>query len=391
MESGHNDDLGVQREYIVSALANDESLLNDFLQFCQQQQAQCRIQKTGHNVSPYYEKVSSNKPLIHKQLNQSKKMQSRLQVQQDASTPNKRRLNDSAESGGLPTPKQQQAGNEQFQENEIILDAPGAGQQVDTTLKCVKQHNIPFDQVKRAVSSNLPCFYMSFHPTNTDQKVPSAFKAADQVFEYLKQKNVQIDRFSFVGWAESKIKLGANDKEDYINLISTEEWPTSIMNIPITIEKPKFIPDCFALVIRYVPRGWGTRHLEVVDLVYKVDASISVLTEVGELWNKFSIPNFNTFHQLGTNRSGGVCVSVGKNLRATQVQTEIENTIIVDVFDLSDPIRIIGIYWPQGQERDLDDLNSYITQETIITGNFNASLEEWNSPASNKRGKILKE
>ncbi|CAF1528508.1 unnamed protein product, partial [Rotaria sp. Silwood1] len=62
MESGHNDGLGVQREYIVNALANDESLLNDFLQFRQQQQAQCRIQKPGHNVSPYYEKVSSNKP-----------------------------------------------------------------------------------------------------------------------------------------------------------------------------------------------------------------------------------------------------------------------------------------------------------------------------------------
>ncbi|CAF4787403.1 unnamed protein product, partial [Rotaria sp. Silwood1] len=132
-------------------------------------------------------------------------------------------------------------------------------------------------------------------------------------------------------------------------------------------------------------KSWGTRHLEVVDLVYKVDASISVLTEVGELWNKFSIPNSNTFHQQGTNRSGGVCVSVGKHLRATQVQLEIENTVIVDVFNLSDPIRIIGIYWPQGQERDLDDLNSYITQETIITGDFNASLEEWNSPASDKR------
>ncbi|CAF4634966.1 unnamed protein product, partial [Rotaria sp. Silwood2] len=110
----------------------------------------------------------------------------------------------------------------------------------------------------------------------------------------------------------------------------------------------------------------------------------NVLTEVGELWNKFSIPNFYTFHQQDTNRSGGVCVSVGKHLRATQVQIEIENTVIVDVFNLSDPIRIIGIYWPQGQERDLDDLNSYITQETIITGDFNASLEEWNSPASDK-------
>ncbi|CAF3042381.1 unnamed protein product [Rotaria sp. Silwood2] len=128
-------------------------------------------------------------------------------------------------------------------------------QQVDSTSKYIKQHNISFDQVKRAVSSNLPCFFISFHPTNEDQKVPSAFKAADHVFEYLKQQNVQINKFSFVGWAGAKLKLGVDGKEDYIKLVSTEKWPTSIMNIPITIEKPKFIPDCFALVIRYVPRG----------------------------------------------------------------------------------------------------------------------------------------
>ncbi|CAM4851532.1 unnamed protein product [Rotaria magnacalcarata] len=119
----------------------------------------------------------------------------------------------------------------------------------------MQQHKIPFDQVKRAVSGNLPCFYITFHPTNEDQKVPSAFNAADQMFEYLKQQNVQINRFSFVGWAGAKLKLGVNDKEDYINLVATEEWPTSIMNIPIAIEKPKYIPNFFALVIRYIPRG----------------------------------------------------------------------------------------------------------------------------------------
>ena len=73
------------------------------------------------------------------------------------------------------------------------------------------------------------------------------------------------------------------------------------------------------------------------------------------------------------------------------MQIEVENTIIIDIFSLSNPIRIIGIYWLHGQERNLDDLCSYITQETIITGDFNASLEDWNSPVSDKRGKILKE
>ncbi|CAF4800717.1 unnamed protein product, partial [Rotaria magnacalcarata] len=79
-------------------------------------------QKTGHNLIPYYENVSSNKQVTRKQLNQSKKLQSMVQVQPDLSTPNKRRLNDSAGSGGLPTPKQQRSGNKQFQDNEIILD-----------------------------------------------------------------------------------------------------------------------------------------------------------------------------------------------------------------------------------------------------------------------------
>ncbi|CAF4522711.1 unnamed protein product [Rotaria sp. Silwood2] len=254
IESGHDDGSGVQREYIMNELANDEALLNDFLQF-RQQQGQYRNQKTGHNLIPFYENVPANKQVIHKQVNQSKKSQSRVQIQPDVSTPNKRRLNDSAGSGGLPTPKQQRSGNKQFQDNEIILDATSDNQQVDLTSKYMNQHKIPFDQVKRAISSNLPCFYISFHPTNEDQKVPSAFNAADQVFEYLKQQNVQINRFSFVGWTGAKLKLGVNGKEDYINLVSTEKWPNSIMNIPITIEKPKFIPDCFALVIRYIPRG----------------------------------------------------------------------------------------------------------------------------------------
>ncbi|CAF2773670.1 unnamed protein product [Rotaria sp. Silwood2] len=326
MESGHNDGLGVQREYIVNALANDESLLNNFLQFRQQQQAQCRIKKTGHNVSPYYEKVSSNKPLIHKQLNQSKKMQSRLQVQQDALTPNKRRLNDSAESGGLPIPKQQRSGNEQFQENEIILDAPGDSQQVDTTLKCVKQHKIPFDQVKRAVSNNLSCFYMSFHPTNTDQKVPSAFKAADQVFEYLKQKNVQINRFSFVGWAGSKLKFGVNGKEDYINLISTEEWPTSIMNIPITIEKPKLIPNCFALVIKYVPRGMDYEFVK--EEISRSIASIVNLKRIHYSYNRktddyrFHVKDLQEYNRALNMRRisiGNVMISITRFLESNKL------------------------------------------------------------------------
>ena len=47
-----------------------------------------------HGVFPHHGSVVSNKKSINKQLNQPSHLQSRLQVQQDISTPNKRRLND---------------------------------------------------------------------------------------------------------------------------------------------------------------------------------------------------------------------------------------------------------------------------------------------------------
>ena len=56
--------------------------------------------------------------------------------------------------------------------------------------------------------------------------------------------------------------MGVNDEEDYFNLISTKSWSTSIMNIPVTIEKSKFIPDCFVVVIRYIPRGMDYEYVK---------------------------------------------------------------------------------------------------------------------------------
>jgi Endonuclease-reverse transcriptase len=144
-------------------------------------------------------------------------------------------------------------------------------------------------------------------------------------------------------------------------------------------------------VLTYNVQGWGTRALEVIDLIFKVDSPICVLTEVGELWNSIKIPQFNTFHQGGTNHSGGVMVTVGKHLRATRIETNIENTVIVDVYGLSEQIRIIGIYWPQCQRRTLNDLRPFLIKGTIITGDFNAVSEDWASQTTDKRGKGLKE
>ena len=143
-------------------------------------------------------------------------------------------------------------------------------------------------------------------------------------------------------------------------------------------------------ILCYNVQGWYTRALEVIELVYKVQTAICIFTEVGELWNKCRLPHFNTFYQKGTNRNGGVCIAIGKHLKATRVEVDIPNTIIIDITGLSEPVRIIGIYWPTSQERDLDDILHYVVEGTILTGDFNATVKEWNRPLIDKRGRRVK-
>jgi endonuclease/exonuclease/phosphatase (EEP) superfamily protein YafD len=143
-------------------------------------------------------------------------------------------------------------------------------------------------------------------------------------------------------------------------------------------------------VLTYNVQGWGTRALEVMDLIFKVDSPVCVFTEVGELWNSFKVPHFTNFYQKGTNHSGGVMITIGKHLRATRIDTDIENTVIVDIHGLSEQIRVIGIYWPQGQFRNLKDLRPFLVKGTILTGDFNATSDEWGSQTTDRRGALLK-
>ncbi|CAM4966265.1 unnamed protein product [Rotaria socialis] len=83
-------------------------------------------------------------------------------------------------------------------------------------------------------------------------------------------------------------------------------------------------------------KGWGARAVEAIDLVYEVQASVCIFTEVGELWNTCRLPHFNTFYQKGANKNGGV-------------------------------------------------------EGTILSGDFNATVKEWNSPITDRRGASVRE
>ncbi|CAF4185011.1 unnamed protein product [Rotaria magnacalcarata] len=153
------------------------------------------------------------------------------------------------------------------------------------------------------------------------------------------------------------------------------------------------IPLKFCL---YNVKGWKSRRLEAIDLIHSVESLVCVFTEVGEQETTCLIPDYNTFYQTGLNRSGGVCIAVGKNLQASKVKTNIPNTMIVDIYiyiriyGLTEPLRVIGIYWPSSQQRNLEDLSPYITNNTLVAGDFNATTLDWDSPKNDNRGTLLK-
>ncbi|CAF1370057.1 unnamed protein product [Adineta ricciae] len=156
-------------------------------------------------------------------------------------------------------------------------------------------------------------------------------------------------------------------------------------------KKQKFISQKSPLnILLYNVEGWGSRSLETVELICKSDSAICILTEVGELWNSFAIPNFNTFYKEGTNGKGGVMIAVGKHLKVTRIDIDIENTVIVDVDGLSEPIRVVAIYWPQCQQRKFEEISPFIVENTIVAGDFNGTAQEWCSPSTDTRGKLLR-
>ena len=208
---------------------------------------------------------------IHQQLTQSPAIQ-HPNIPIESSTPlmSKRNL-DSSGNDSAPTSKQQRTQSNGKQKITNQTDSLTIRQSAQTsnivpertqqqTTEC-QQRRLPFEQLKRAVASNLPCFLIEYESSIDQKSRPSDVLAANQIEEHFKQEGINIS-FSLVGHVGDKLKLGVNSKEAYATLISTEKWPAQINEINITVIKPKFIPDPFALVVRYVPLQYNDEFVK---------------------------------------------------------------------------------------------------------------------------------
>ena len=128
----------------------------------------------------------------------------------------------------------------------------------------------------------------------------------------------------------------------------------------------------------------------MVELIHQVDADFIICTEVGEQGHRHQIPDFNMFFEKGTNMSGGVIIYVAKHLKASKVETNMANTLIIDVIGLNEPLRVIEIYWPESHKRDINEITPFIINNTVISGDFNAAVIQWNSPKTDSRSEVVK-
>ncbi|CAF2053706.1 unnamed protein product, partial [Rotaria magnacalcarata] len=96
----------------------------------------------------------------------------------------------------------------------------GERQQQVINQASTNRKRISFNQLKHAVSSNLPCFFFIEFISDTDRhSIPTALHASDLVLKELQSKGVLINKFALVGWSGKKLKLGVNNKEDYATLV----------------------------------------------------------------------------------------------------------------------------------------------------------------------------
>ena len=314
VQLAENDQQGykAQREDLLQSLANNPDMLDDFWQFLEF-------------------KRNQNDPTISKQQNLQVQQQLNFGKQPNSSTPKRGRpLNDSSGSTSA-APKQWKPNNyiqpdnyyqpnNYNQPNSMHEPATHHQQSVSTRITETNQQlqgkRLPFEQLKYAVSSNLPCFLVEYDTSTPSRNLPSAITASKMIEDHFRQQDLRMGNFTLVGWAGKRLKLGVNNKEDYISLFTTDKWPTTINNIAINICKPKFIPDAFALVVRYVPQDMEIEFVE--EEIKRTIASADNIKQIRYTYNRKSndfrfnvtdLREYNSAIELGR-------ISIGNRLLA---------------------------------------------------------------------------
>jgi hypothetical protein len=106
----------------------------------------------------------------------------------------------------------------------------------------------------------LPCFSINFFDT---ENLPSVVIASEELYEHFDRQNIKLNcGFSIIRYIGNQLKVGVKNKSDYQTLCSLKVWPEEINNKQISVIIPKFVPEQFTLVVRYIPTELSIEQVE---------------------------------------------------------------------------------------------------------------------------------
>jgi hypothetical protein len=118
----------------------------------------------------------------------------------------------------------------------------------------VRAHNsFNSNVLKRAVTSNLPCFFIIFDPASDSTNTLSSTQVAIMLKKLFVDNHLSIKELSMCMQAGAqRFKFAVSDKIEFLNLFKFS-WPDKIDGIKVEVIVPRSLPDCFSLVVRYIP------------------------------------------------------------------------------------------------------------------------------------------
>jgi hypothetical protein len=118
------------------------------------------------------------------------------------------------------------------------------------------QHTQTFSisDLKRAVCNNLPCFFIKFDTAEEGTWAPSCTQIAIMLKKLFVDSNIPVKELSTcVPAGEHRFKFAVQGKSEFLQLYNWN-WPEQVDQKRIEITKPRSLPDCLALVVRYIPK-----------------------------------------------------------------------------------------------------------------------------------------
>ncbi|CAF0945796.1 unnamed protein product [Adineta ricciae] len=212
--------------------------------------------------------VQVSTPPLNQEQEQIDDTHHTLTHQVETTTTNKRIFNDSNEFITVESKKAKKKAWVPVEQHQTTTSS--------TDYQHPNKYNVPIEQLQRAVVHNLPCFTIKF--TQTDN-LPAAMTVAEELYDYFKKNQIQlVEEFSVVRYNGIFLRIVVKNKKDYCLLCSAKNWPTRVLGINITLIIPKFVPEQFSLVVRFVAKEFS------VDQVTKeVKRSASTATNFRQI------------------------------------------------------------------------------------------------------------